>query len=115
MANTPNKDKVLSRLLAANLFLIASGLLLIFLRRNALPEQVPFFYSRPWGQEQLAERDFLFLIPLFSFLVFLLNYYLSFILLKKGERFLAILGNGTALLFSLLGITTLWKIIFLIS
>lgn len=115
MTDTPHKDKTLSKLLAANLFLIASGLLLLFLKRNALPAAVPLFYSRPWGQEQLANRDLLFLIPLFSFLVFLLNYYLSFILLKRGERFLAILGNGTALLFSLLGAITLWKIIFLVS
>lgn len=109
------QDKILSRLFAANLILVALDLLTIFFKRGSLPEKVPFFYSRPWGQEQLATKDFLFLIPLFSFLIFLLNYYLALILLKKKEKFLAILSGSFALLFSVLGAITLWKIIFLVS
>jgi O-antigen/teichoic acid export membrane protein len=115
MTVNPNKDKTLSKLLSANLLIIAVDLLITFVKRSALPERVPFFYSRPWGQEQLAAKDFLFLIPLFSFLVFLLNYCLSVILLKREEKFLTVLSNCVALLFSALGAITLWKIIFLIS
>ncbi len=115
MVFSPSREKTLSKLFTANLLVIAADLLLIFVKRSRLPEQVPLFYSRPWGQEQLAAKDYLFLIPLFSFLVFILNYYLSLILLKKGEKFLTILSSGLALLFSVLGTITLWKIIFLIT
>jgi hypothetical protein len=31
-----------------------------------LPPQVPLYYSRPWGQEQLASPMFLFLLPIGS-------------------------------------------------
>lgn len=115
MSLGPSKEKILPKLFSANLLVIAADLLIIFVKRSVLPEQVPFFYSRPWGQEQLATKDYLFLIPLFSFLVFILNYYLSLILLKKGEKFLTILSSSLALLFSVLGAITLWKIIFLIA
>lgn len=39
--------------------------LLWFMR--SLPPQVPLYYSRPWGAEQLAPQLFLFLLPLTSF------------------------------------------------
>lgn len=32
-----------------------------------LPPQVPLYYSKPWGAEQLAPRLLLFLLPLASF------------------------------------------------
>lgn len=109
------KDKVLSRLLGTNLFVIAADLLIIFIKKGGLPEKVPFFYSLPWGEEQLAKANFLFLIPLSSLLIFVLNWQISRILLKRGETFLVILNNSFSLLFSLLGAITLWKIIFLVT
>jgi len=115
MAFSLSQEKTLSKLFSVNLLVIAADLLVVFIKRSSLPEQVPLFYSRPWGQEQLAAKDYLFLVPLASFLVFILNYYLSLVLLKKGEKFLTILSSGLALLFSVLGAITLWKIIFLIT
>ncbi len=115
MNSNPFKDKVLSKLLKANLFVMAADLLIILIKIGSLPEKVPLFYSRPWGEEQLAEGNFLFLIPFSSFLIFVLNWQISRILLKRGETFLAILNNSFSLLFSLLGAITLYKIIFLIT
>lgn len=115
MASGLTKNKVLSQLLTANLLLIASDLMIIFLKRASLPEKLPLFYSRPWGEEQLAHKDFLFLIPLVSLVILVLNYYLSLFLIKKSEKFLAFINVSFALLFSALGAITLWKIILTIT
>lgn len=40
---------------------ISGGLLGIFFAK--LPPQVPLWYSRPWGEEQLASPVFLVLVP----------------------------------------------------
>lgn len=34
------------------------------LRFENLPPQMPFFYSRPWGEEQLADWWMIFILPL---------------------------------------------------
>ncbi len=47
-----------------------------------LPPQVPLFYSRPWGEEQLVAPIFLVILPLLSFFIFLLNIFLGRILLS---------------------------------
>jgi hypothetical protein len=40
---------------------------------RSLPPQVPLYYSRPWGEEQLASQAFLFLLPGGSFLWYLVS------------------------------------------
>jgi len=40
---------------------LALGLLSFFAFFSRLPPQLPLFYSRPWGEEQLVEPLFLFL------------------------------------------------------
>jgi len=55
------------------------GLSLIFLllKWRGLPPQVPIFYSLPWGEEQLGNPIFLFLLPLSSLFFGILNYLLA--------------------------------------
>jgi len=43
---------------------------------NKLPPQVPIFYSRLWGEQQLADTYYIFLIPLLLNIFFFLNLYL---------------------------------------
>jgi hypothetical protein len=97
------------------LILIIAPLLLLLFKMNFLPQKVPLFYSRPWGEEQLTSPLYLYLLPGFSLLLFLANFQLSRMLLKKGERFLALTGSGFSLLFSFLAAIALIKIVFLIS
>lgn len=33
------------------------------LKINTLPPQIPLFYTRPWGEEQLADFWMIFLLP----------------------------------------------------
>lgn len=90
-------------------------MVLVFIARwKTLPPQIPLFYSRPQGEQQLADTWMIFLIPiLLDFIYFLNNYlYQKFFfdnfLVKKIFDFLTVfLSIGFTLIFI--------KIIFLIS
>lgn len=46
-----------------------------FLRMGHLPPQIPLFYSRPFGEQQLAEVWYIFLLPILMHLLLFLNLY----------------------------------------
>jgi hypothetical protein len=52
---------------------------------NKLPQKVPLYYSRPWGEDQLADKVDLFLLPIISLAIFLINAILSRIIVQKDE------------------------------
>lgn len=56
----------------ADLIMLGSFLLTY----NHLPPQIPFFYSRPWGEAQLADLWVIGLLPLFMHILIFLNYFL---------------------------------------
>jgi hypothetical protein len=60
-------------LFGADALMIAS----FVLRFNRLPPQIPLFYSRLWGENQLADYWLIFLIPVFLNLLIFLNNYLN--------------------------------------
>lgn len=41
----------------------------VFLRAGYLNTQIPFWYSFPWGESQLAPRDTIFLLPILAWLI----------------------------------------------
>ncbi len=98
-------------------FLLGADALMIItflLRFNRLPPQSPLFYSRLWGEDQLADTWLIFLLPAFLNLLFFVNnhimkrYYSDNELVKKIFYYLNIfLIVSFALIFI--------KIIFLIS
>lgn len=110
-----DKINVLENLPVLNMLSIFVGAIFIISKYNLLPEKVPFFYSRPWGTEQLAEKNWLFIIPATSIAILAFSFQVSRILEKKGEKFLALTINGSAFIFSLLGAITVSKIVLLIS
>jgi hypothetical protein len=60
-------------LLGSNLFMMA-----IFIwRLGNLPPQLPLFYSRPWGEEQLADSWMILLLPAILDIFFFFNRYLQ--------------------------------------
>lgn len=107
-------NKTFKKLFFLNLAFIVVGIVVILIERTNLPQKVPLFYSRPWGNEQLVSKDFLFIIPLFSLIILLINYLISRFLLPREKTFLVFAASGFSLLFSILGTLTLLKIIFLI-
>lgn len=56
-----------------NLIVVAISVAVILLTYQSLPPTVPFFYSLPWGEGQLAPKSFLFAIPSISLLFFAAN------------------------------------------
>jgi len=102
--------------IATRVFLVffTLSLLILILKWQNLPLEVPLYYSLPWGEAQLATPFDLLILPLVSFFVFILNFFLASILLEK-EPWLCRILILTSTIFSFLSMFTLVKIIFLIT
>lgn len=107
------KDRVIKiSFQLAGFFLLAQLIVLIIFWQQ-LPPQVPLFYSRPWGQEQLVSPWGLSTLPLASLAIILANLVIaSFIPLE--EKPLGQLLIAMTAVFSFLCLFTLLKIIFLV-
>ena len=105
--------KVNNRIFRWNLFFIAIQFALLVWKFNSLPDQVPLYYSLPWGESQLASTSALFLLPIFSLLILLINHLLAVAFLKiipLLSRLLILMS----LVVSLFSFITLAQIIILI-
>lgn len=58
------------------LFLSIGTCLLIAFFYTQLPPEIPLYYSRPWGNDQLTQPFFLFLLPLGSLFWYLVTLFL---------------------------------------
>ena len=76
-------------------WLVAVGLLLW--QYNNLPPQVPLFYSRPWGEAQLATPLGLILLPGLTFLVLMINALLAGVVFTSFKLLARMLLVGSAL------------------
>jgi len=108
------QEKTNQHLFRWNLFLIISQLVVLVIKFNYLPQQVPLYYSLPWGEGQLAATASLFLLPTFSIIVLLLNNLIATFFFKTIPLFSRLL-TIFSLVFSLLSIISLIRIINLIS
>lgn len=108
------QEKINHHFFRWNLLLIIFQLLLLIIKFNDLPGQVPLYYSLPWGEDQLAAAASLFLLPTFSIMILLLNNLIATFFLKTIPLFSRLL-TIFSLIFSLLSAISLTKIISLIS
>lgn len=84
--------------------------LLIIIVWTFLPPQVPLFYTRPWGEEQLVHPANLFILPGLGLLVSLINLFiLSFV--PKEEKLINQILISLILVFNFLSLITLIQII----
>lgn len=95
-----------------SVLLIFSSFLLLLILWGRIPNQVPLFYSLPWGEEQLTPPLGLFLLPAGSVLVLTLNLLMTKIL--KGTGLLFSLTTWSTTLFCFLAFYTLLRIIILV-
>jgi len=110
---TEQENKGLKQLLKLSFILILVQALIILFSLSFLPSQVPLFYSRPWGEEQLAHPLYLFILPLANLVIFILNsILLSFI--GKKELLIRQILIICILLFNFLSLITLIQIIRLV-
>lgn len=108
------QEKINNQFFRWNLILIIFQLGLLFFKFNDLPQQVPLYYSLPWGEEQLASAASLFLLPTFSIVVLLFNNLIATIFFKTIPLFSRLLVIFS-LIYSLLSTISLIRIILLIS
>lgn len=100
--------------LAFSLIFLSLGVIFLAFFWPHLPPQIPLFYSRPWGEEQLASKTQLIFLPLFSFLIFASSLLASAGFFAK-DPFLSqiLIGTGSVLVLVLTG--ALFQIINLIT
>jgi hypothetical protein len=79
-----------------------------------LPPQVPLWYSKTWGEEQLSSPEWLWLIPTANFGFVVLNYSLS-LLVKKREATVASILVWSMVPITLAGTVTLYRILMVVS
>jgi len=107
------ENKGLKQLLKLSFILILIQTLIILFSLSFLPSQVPLFYSKPWGEEQLTHPLYLFILPLASLIVFMLDSILLSFIDKKDLLIRQILTT-CILLFNFLSLITLIQIIRLV-
>lgn len=90
------------------------GMILIVSRWTSLPPQLPLWYAKPWGDDQLAWRGWIFILPVGALLIYLVNLILSVYLAAEYLIFAQILAL-TSLVVSLMSLIALAKIIFLVT
>lgn len=102
---------------ARSALFIALGLVLVMLGLFAgfyqkLPPEVPLFYSRPWGEAQLASPWFLLVLPALSLFITALNFILSGLFFDSPFLVQALTWGASA--FAFLALFTLTQIILVI-
>jgi hypothetical protein len=108
------QEKTYHQIFRWNLIFIGGQLLLLFFKFNSLPPQVPFYYSLPWGEYQLASASTLFILPMFSIILLLIDHLLATFFLNHIRIFSHILLVAS-LTFSGFSLITLYHIINIIS
>jgi len=59
--------------------LIAFQIAYLIYMLNALPPQIPLYYSLPWGESRLTSFTSLFLLPLYSIIILFVDSFLAMI------------------------------------
>lgn len=83
--------------------LLILGLIVVFWRR--LPPEVPLYYSRPWGEKQLATPAHFLILPGLCFLILVFNLVLTSSVFKEEVLMRRILMASSLLMAILSGIT----------
>lgn len=108
------QEKVNNRIFRWNIFFIIIQLTFLIFKFGNLPNQVPLYYSLPWGDSQLASASSLFLLPSFSIFLLLIDNLLATFFFKNIPLLSRIL-IFISLIFSIFSFITLFQIINLIS
>ncbi len=103
-----------SKIFRWNLIFIISQIVFLFWKFSSLPPQVPLYYSLPWGESQLTQASLLFILPVISLILLLINHLFA-IGLVKTSLLLSKLLLIISLIFSFLSLIALLHIVYLIT
>lgn len=106
------QDAFAKRCIAVAAVSWAAALLVLLVFWTRIPAQVPLFYSKPWGQEQLAAPGLLFLPVFLSAVFFIGNLILAGRLTSQFVGNALLVGGTTVVV---LASVTLIRIVFLVA
>jgi len=106
-------NKIISFTTYISLVLSISSSIAIILLWNRLPPVLPLWYSKPWGIERLASPYWLFLLPLSSMSITMINASLTSTFAKEYLIFAQIVSCNSFII-SFLSTITLIKIILIV-
>ncbi len=107
------RNQGIKKILQLAFVLWLSELVLILFGWKFFPTEIPLFYSRPWGQEQLTKPLMLFILPSLGLVIFFLNSMISRLTLKE-ERLMKQILAIAFLVFNFLSLVTLIQIMRLV-
>ena len=107
-------DRVFLLILTTWIVPVIFALIISMVFFNRLPDEVPLFYSRIWGESQLATKQFLFLPTLGVILLGSFNFAVA-VSFHSRDRVLAYLLAGAMALVSILSTITIFNIIRLVA
>jgi len=108
------KDKSCNLGIKIFFFLLIFNFSFFIFHFSDFPPQVPLFYSRPWGEEQLASSVFLWILPGAAILFSLFNVSMASFLFEELPLLAQFLVWSNVLI-SLLSCIAVFKIVTLIS
>lgn len=109
-SRSAQSDKYFVAFLTVWVLAIITTLLTILFTYQSLPVQIPLFYSRVWGEGQLAARAFIFLPMTGAFLLGLFNLAIG-VNFHQQDKIISYLLAGTASLIAILSAITTINII----
>lgn len=94
--------KIIGLINIITILIIIGAISLIKFEFNNLPELIPFFYTNPWGKQQLASKLFMWIIPSIMTIIGSTNLVLSIRSLAKQSPTLAKAYSYISLIFSII-------------
>lgn len=88
-----------------------ASILLINYRFNELPSLIPFFYTMPWGNDQLAINNTIWAIPVVASLFQIINLYLAIKSKKEKQPIISNFLGFSTLFISILSATFTMRIL----
>ena len=107
------KEKLSKIAFQINLILLALQILIIIPFWRLLPSEIPLFYSRPWGKEQLSSYTGITILIVLCLAVLLINFVIAKIAAKEESLVKQMLAVAS-LTFSFLILISLIQIIRLV-
>jgi len=112
--NSLLKNRKIKTKLKISLGLIVISWILIGIFYKNFPPEIPVFFSKPWGLEQLAEKWFLFVLAATLTITYAMNIRFASMAVAK-DKLLANIFLVSQLFFSILVFLIILRLIFLIA
>ena len=106
--------KKINQTIKIQFLLILIQLILFIFRIDHFPSQIPLFYSKPEGDEQIVDSFMIFILPLTSFIIVIINK-LIFIKYFSNNYFIETIIYYVDLLVILLTSFIFLRILFLVT